>query len=118
MKVQCPEHGAHFGDEVGDITSCTWFWAQWGLKDLPGIAKQELAEWLVELPADKIFIETGWGIGFLLNGEYLGYENSFAQSLPGYSDWSEDERREYQRSSIKQALAAKPKKGRRWFRKK
>ena len=100
MKIPCPQHGAHFGDEIDEIVSCNFVWARWNLAALPEPNRRELAEWYTDIPSDKIFIETGWGIGVGLNGEYIGYENAFANQ-PGYEEMSEEERRQYQKDMIK-----------------
>lgn len=113
MKIPCPEHGAHFGDEIEDIVRCQIVWKRWKLEQLPLASRRELAEWYCSIPADKIFIETGWGVGVGLFGEYIGYDKALASNKE-YEDMSDDERREWQRESIRKRYAEKRKGFRLW----
>ena len=105
MKIPCPTHGAHFGDEIDDIVGCPDVWIRWNLRDLPEENRRELTEWYVKIPSDKIFIETGWGVGVGLHGDYIGYENALASSTE-YLNMTDEQRRDYQRDNIKQAYQA------------
>lgn len=100
MKIPCPEHGAHFGDEIAPIMDCEILWKRWNLQDLPVLSKRDFLDWLIQIPADKIFMETGWGIGMSYFGEYIGAEKALAND-PAYQDMSEEQRRELQRTEMK-----------------
>lgn len=99
MKIPCPEHGAHFGDETAEIIACDTVWQRWNLDKLDYAHREELLTWLVEIPSDKIFIETGWGIGIGLFGEYIGYDKALAGNKE-YEDMSEEQRRAWQKNDM------------------
>lgn len=101
IKLPCYIHGAHFGDEIDDIVACDYVWGAWNLKELPEDSRRDLAEWVVQIPADKVYLDTGWGCSIELLGYYFGPEKNLARS-PEYEAMSETERRDLQRQVIKE----------------
>ena len=100
---------------------CMVIWRRWNMQDLPVTARREFLDWYIDIPSDKIFIETGWGIGIGVNAEYIGYENALA-STQAYEDMSDEERREWQRESLKKQydevnVNFKETKARKWYNK-
>jgi hypothetical protein len=115
MKIPCPEHGAHFGDEIQGIIECPSVWIRWGLQSLPIENRLELAEWFVTIPSDKIFIETGWGVSVGISGEYIGYDRALANNAE-YASMDDEQRRELQRVEIKKQYESAKEKPSLWKR--
>ena len=112
MKIPCPTHGAHFGDEPADLAQCDWYWKTFKLENLPLQAKLDMAQWIMQMPSDKIWLETGWGINVYPTGQFIG-NIGLKDSIPDYEGWTDEQRREYQRDFYKRSL--KPKGFKAWL---
>lgn len=98
MKTFCKLHGCHFeGEKIRN--NCSFF-KDWGLQKLSFKDKQKVYDWLNSLPIDYFAIRYNIAIGLNLTATKLSGEkfvNEFERDVPGYKDWPDKKRRDYQR---------------------
>lgn len=112
MKIICPVHGAHFQDEIDDVVACKYFWKQGKMTRMPKALKRQLVEHLMGFDVDQAAGQFNWSVGFSFSAKKIkgGFKNEFETTVPGYRDWTDAQRRNYQRKTFRRKLAKQTKK--------
>lgn len=102
MKAICPDCGCHFPDEFEQSLKCS-FWHRKGLDKLPKKYKKVVWDWLFSLPCDELADKGHFALSVQLFGyPYKG--NQWSEKIEGYDNWTEEERRKYQKLYFLEAM--------------
>lgn len=118
MKTFCKVCTIHFQDEFEETLKppCN-YWGDNGMSNMPAYYKKKIWDWLFSLPADEIGEKCNIGISVTYNGVPIEPSDKFENTIPGYVDLTENEKKAFQKDFFKKKLkgenpvnTAKPKK--------
>lgn len=97
----CKKCGCHFKEDFNRSLRCG-FWKERNLQKLSKKNKEHVWNWFFSLESDRIAVEQKIALAVSFTGSKLeNAVNEFEKNVEGYKDWSDNERKDFQKEYFK-----------------